>query len=232
MFPDLEITIPNHQLVVPNIEINSVGQGIVSNYTEQAEIAINSLQSINLNDMPRFGAPFLSSAYLLVDNDNQHFTLWASQQSQTSNLVELGPPVCRPAVTTPSSSAPAPPPKPYGSGPSKAAIAGGIIGGLTAVSLCIGAYFLFMRRLRRQQDRQQEMQAVPPFDAKYSDNAMYDKPEMPSHQQPPQELSLLKSPTYALALQELPPQMRYELPPSVRNDSMSHEMPAMPTDRR
>lgn len=142
IYPDLEITIPNHQLVVPDIEINPVGQEVVSNYTKYAEVLINSLQADNANDIPRFGMPFLSSAYLMVDNDNQQFTLWASQQSQSSNLVELGPPACRPPVATstptpnppPSVLAP-PPPSSSNNGPSKAAIAGGSIGGLATISL-------------------------------------------------------------------------------------------------
>ena len=228
IYPDLDITIPNHQLVVPDIEINPVGQEIVSNYSMYAEVLINSLQAININDMPRFGMPFLSSAYLLVDNDNQQFTLWASQQSETSNLLELGPPACRttvaPSVPTSTPVAPPPPSGFTGSSPSKAAIAGDVIGGLAATSLFCGAYLLQKRRRRRQHKRKQALQAGPVIDATYSDTLAYSKAEMPSDQQPPQELPLVKSPGYALGPHELLQEAAQELPPALPEKDEVHEM--------
>ncbi|KAK3178707.1 hypothetical protein OEA41_000844 [Lepraria neglecta] len=239
IYPDLEITIPNHQLVVPDIEINPVGQEVVSNYTKYAEVLINSLQADNANDIPRFGMPFLSSAYLMVDNDNQQFTLWASQQSQSLNLVELGPPTCRPPVATstptpnplPSVLAP-PPPSGSNNGPSKAAIAGGSIGGLAAISLCIGAFILRKRRRRRQQEREKAAPAEPVIDSMYSDTSAYYKPEMPSDRQPPQEMPLVPNPEYTLAPYELPFEAAHELPPAPPEKDVFHEMPATPRSRR
>ena len=236
IYPDLEITIPNHQLVVPDIEINPGGQEIVSNYSTYAEVLINSLQAINLNDMPRFGMPFLSSAYLLVDNDNQQFTLWASQQSETSNLIELGPPACRPPVapSVPTSTATAPPPPPSSSltdsRPSRGAIAGGVIGGLAAILLFCSAYLLQRRRRKRQQNRQQTLQGG--FDATYSDNLAYNKAEMPSDQQPPQELALVKSPGYDFVPHELPDDaLLHELPPAPPKKDEIYEMHATSASR-
>ena len=239
IYPDLEITIPNHQLVVPDIEINPVGQEVVSNYTKYAEVLINSLQADNANDIPRFGMPFLSSAYLTVDNDNQQFTLWASQQSQSSNLVELGPPACRPPVATstptpkplPSVLAP-PPPSGSNNGPSKAAIAGGSIGGLAAaICLCIGAFALQKRRRRRQQEREKAAPAEPVIDSMYSDTSAFYKPEMPSDRQPPQEMPLVPNPGYTLAPYELPFEAPHELPPAPPEKDVFHEMPATPRSR-
>ena len=242
IYPDLEITIPNHQLVVPDIEINPEGQQVVSNYSGYAEVLINSLQAINLNDMPRFGMPFLSSAYLLVDNDNQQFTLWASQQSETSNLTELGPPACRPPVTPsiPNSTATAPPPPPpprpsslTDNRPSKATIAGSVIGGLAAISLFCGAYLLQKRRRKRRQQEEQALRGGPAIDARYSDNLGYYKAEMPSDRQPPQELALLKSPGYDFMPLELPPdEAPHELPPAPPEKDEVYEMHASPVPRR
>ena len=230
IYPDLEITIPNHQLVVPDIEINPEGQEFVSNYSTYAEILINSLQAINLNDIPRFGTPFLSSAYLLVDNDHQQFTLWASQQSETSNLIELGPPACRPPVapSVPTSTpiAPPPPSSSTGSRHSKAAIAGGVIGGLATTSLFCGAYLLYIRRRKRQQKREQALQAGPIIDATYSDTLAYNKAEMPSDKQPPQELPLIRNPGYDFAPHELQQEAPHELPPAPLEKDEVYEMHA------
>ena len=225
IYPDLEITIPNHQLVVPDIEVNPQGQEAVSNYSTYVEVLINSLQAVNANDMPRFGRPFLTSAYLLVDNDHQQFTLWASQQSETSDLVEMGPPACRPQVapSVPTSTPVAAPPpvaapSSAGNGHSKAAIAGGIIGGLAAISLFCGAYLVQKRRRRRQQEREQALQTRPAIDATSSDILAYNKAEMPSDRQPPQELPPVKSPGYVPVAHELPQTALhelYELPPAL-----------------
>ena len=222
IYPDLEITIPDHQLVVPDIEVNPQGQEGVSNYSTYVEVLINSLQAVNVNDMPRFGRPFLSSAYLLVDNDHQQFTLWASQQSESSDLVEMGPPACRPPVAPPvptSTPIAAPPPSSSaGSGPSKASIAGSVIGGLAAISLFCGAYLLQKRRRRLQQRRDQALQAGPAIDATYADISACNKAEMPSDRQPPQELPPVRSPGYVHVPCELPQEALhelYELPPAL-----------------
>ena len=237
IYPDLEITIPNHQLVVPDIEVNRGGQEFVSNYSTYAEVLINALEDQNAEEMPRFGMPFLSSAYLLVDNDHQQFTLWASQQSETSNLIELGPPACRPSVapSVPTSTpiAPPPPSNLISSRPSTATIAGSVIGGLAAISLFSGAYLLQKRRRKRQQKREQALQALqagPVTDATYSDNWAYNKAEMPSDQQPPQELPDFKGPGGAFAPHELPQEAPHELPPALPERDEVHEMlaPSVP----
>ena len=189
--------------------------------------------------MPRFGMPFLSSAYLLVDNDNQQFTLWASQQSQTSNLVELGPPACRTPVPTatpqplPSVLNPTPPPNPN-NGPSKAAIAGGSIGGVAAIALILGAFLLRRRRRRRQRERENEnaARAEPVINSMYSDNSAYNKPEMPSDRQPPQEMPLVQNPGYSLAPYELSMEAPQELPPAPPKKSTLYEMPGTPRSAR
>ena len=154
--------------------------------------------------MPKFGRSFLGSAYLLVDNDHGQFTLWASKQSKTSDLLELGPPACRARVATsvPTSAPTSPPSSFAGSKPIKAIIAGGIIGGLVAVFFVCGVYF---SHKRRQQKREQ---AGPVIDTTtYVDILDYTKAEMPADRQPPQELPLVRSPGYATMLHELPQEL-------------------------
>lgn len=63
--PGLDIRIPNHQLVVPNTEIDSDGQTALVNDVYR-EILINSLEGENAKDGLVLGAPFMTSAYMMV----------------------------------------------------------------------------------------------------------------------------------------------------------------------
>ena len=215
IYPDLEITILSHQLVVPNIEITPEGQEVTSNYSTY-EVRLESLPATKSNDMPKFGRSLLSSAYLLVDNDHQQFTLWASQQSEISDLRELEPPACRPSVAPPVPTSAQTPRLPLssstGSRPSQETIAGSVIGSLSAISFFCGACLLQKRRRRRQQERKQ---AGPVIDSTYLDILSYSNAEMPSDWQPPQELPLVRSPGYAPVLHELPQEAAHELPPAL-----------------
>lgn len=58
IYPGLEIRIPNHELVVPEIRLNDAGQETFVD-EPQAEVLIWSLQVDNENDIPRFGKPHL-----------------------------------------------------------------------------------------------------------------------------------------------------------------------------
>lgn len=176
-----------------------------------------------MNGMPQYGRSFLGSAYLLVDNDHHQFT---SKQSKTSHQLELAPPACRapvaPSVPTSALIHPPPPSSFAGSKPIKAIIASGVIGGLAAISFFCGAYLLHKRR---QQEREEAVQARPIIDATYSDILGYNKAKMPSDWQPPQNLPIVRSPGYA-------PPMLYGLPqelPLVRSlgyaAPMLHELP-------
>ncbi|CAD6584213.1 MAG: hypothetical protein ASARMPRED_001632 [Alectoria sarmentosa] len=225
IYPGLDITIPNHQLVVPDIEINSEGQEYPSSSTE-VEVLINSLQGVNTNDMPRFGMPFLSSAYLMVDNDQQQFTLSQSQQSTTSNLVAIGPPACNNPAPSPTPlplpsvlASPTPKPKPS-SGTPQGAIAGGVVGGLATIFICIGGFFVRKKRRtersagiqKQEYGAMAEAQAVQ--NPTYSDNQVYAKSEMPSDRQPPQELPLDKDSGQGIAPYEMPATPRLRRPGS------------------
>ncbi len=186
----LDITIPNHQLVVPNIEINSQGQEILSN-SSQAEILINSLQGVNTNDLPLFGLPFLSSAYLIVDNDKQQFTLSQSQQSTTSNLVAIGPPACNTPAPSPTPNtlpsvlaSPSPTPKPSSGSTPTGAIVGAVVGGVVILAVCVGVFFI---RKKRRVGRFTEMQRQEYVEA---DEPVIKTSELASDRLSPQEMPL------------------------------------------
>lgn len=78
-----KITIPNSQLVVPDMSTNNRGTTIINSSTQDStgphgatrEILLDSMQGVNANDMPILGTPFLSSAYLSVNHDVDTFTL-------------------------------------------------------------------------------------------------------------------------------------------------------------
>lgn len=244
LYPGLDVTIPNHQLIVPDIEINSVGQEYPST-NESVEVLINSLQGVNTNDMPRLGMPFLSSAYLLANNDQQQFTLWQSKQSQTSNLIAIGPPACNTPIPTPTpkplssvlASPPPPSSKPQASrGAPKGAIAGAVIGGIAAAALCLGAFLLRRRRrahrVQEAQRKEYEARTEAVKDSVYSDSSWTNKPEMPSDRQPPQEMPLVQNTGYSVAPYEIAEQTHHEMMAEPKAEQTHYEMPATPRFRR
>ena len=97
--------------------------------------------------------PFLSSAYLIVDIDQQQFRLSRSQQSDTSYIVALGPSACNvpapststsqdlPSVLANSTSALNPTPGKSSSGIPVGAIVGAVIGGLAVIAVSAGLFF-------------------------------------------------------------------------------------------
>ena len=226
--PNLNIRIPNHQLVVPEYNYSSNGQRYYANVSETTILIYDNV-GISENDLPLLGKPFLSSAYLLVDNDRQSFTLWEAQPNMTQDLVSLGPPVCS---STPSSTLPASPSSPPTIPPkglSKGTIAGLVAGGLVAIATTIGA-ILFIARKRRQKQGQQS-QAMG--DSTQSSSRWGEKPEMASDQHPPLEMPVTRDPGYSLAPYEVPDRndSRYaqepqEMPGEQVSRRTAHEMPS------
>ena len=163
------------------------------------------MQSLQGDSMPFFGKPFLSSAYLIVNNDERQFTLSQSQQSSVSNLVAIGPPACNapgPAPSALASPTPNPTPKPAPGTP-EGAIAGGVIGGLAIIATCISLFFFQKRRRNRQkQDYGVVTEAVK--EPSYSGSGIHMISEMASDSQPPQEMPLNKDSKQDVPLYELP----------------------------
>lgn len=84
----LTIRIPNNQLVVPDSYIASNG-AYMANYTTR-EVLVNSLQDVNTKDLPILGRAFLTSAYLMVNQDEGTFTLWSAKATTDQDLVGVG----------------------------------------------------------------------------------------------------------------------------------------------
>lgn len=154
--PSLDITIPNHQLVLPNYDIDSTGLTVKND--SYMDVLIGSLQGINLNDLPLFGQLFLTSAYLLVDYDLGMFTVWKSNQVASQNLIATGsitcsnssPPVQSSISTSSistSSASTVSRPSVSGHTISKAAV-GGIVASAALVGFIIFVMILLLRRWR------------------------------------------------------------------------------------
>lgn len=186
----LKITIPNSQLVVPDLSINNQGTTIANGSTR--EIMLNSLQGINANDMPILGQAFLTSAYLMVNQDAGTFTLWQSQATLNQSLVGIGPSKTCAAPTTTSAtvtnlvsstSSSAPHPNPPGpSLLSGGATAGTCIGAVVFCALVLGVILWLRRRSRHR--KQMSRADGPPF----SEMSVLDMPELPYDNHKPQEL--------------------------------------------
>lgn len=246
VYPNLEIRVPNHQLVVPEYDFNSYGQRYIKNSTNR-EVLLYSYQGINKNDMPVYGKPFLTSAYLFVNSDRGEFTLWASQANTTQNIVSVGPPVCS---STPTSQPTLPAPTALAtSGPRKkgntGAIAGVVVGGVAGIALIFGALFFLVRK-RRNKRRQQERQKILPGDASLPGSGQRssrwgEKAEMSTDTHPPLEMPITRDPGYARPPYEMPGRKdaRYVMVPHEMPGGKDHtqsvaayEMPATPMSGR
>jgi Eukaryotic aspartyl protease len=84
----IELTVPNSQLVVPDVQIDTRGQMMVPNETMR-EILVYNLEDSNMNDMPLLGQVFLTSVYIHVDNEREQFTLWQANPTTEEELVTV-----------------------------------------------------------------------------------------------------------------------------------------------
>ncbi|EUC27916.1 hypothetical protein COCCADRAFT_41476 [Bipolaris zeicola 26-R-13] len=84
----ISVKIPNTELVVPDTYIAS--NGAVQTNTSVRNVVINSLQSYNSNDLPVLGRLFMSSAYIMVNQEAERFSVWqASIGSRTPDVVAV-----------------------------------------------------------------------------------------------------------------------------------------------
>ncbi|KAK2749963.1 hypothetical protein FQN55_002681 [Onygenales sp. PD_40] len=81
----LTVTIPNHQLVLPNVEINKNGDHEIIDDTRVIPIHNSGDYPI-----PTLGQTFLSAAYLYVNNDRREFTLWQANPTKDTDIVGIG----------------------------------------------------------------------------------------------------------------------------------------------
>lgn len=237
----MDITIPNHQLVLPNYGYDALGSLTEFNSTTN-EVLINSLQEINKNDMPQFGRSFLTSAVLIVDQDQEQFTVAPVNATSNEKIVPLGPPVCQspngdaaPTSTTSGNAAGATSPSaisPTSSVPpttqravSTGVVAGATVGGAAALAFCLLAFLLIRRRRRTQQHHLarigSEREDPPITRVSQPGLGMY-KPEMASDHthQPPSEMPSQQHPPYQFA----PYEMESQRPTPPPKQTEFHEM--------
>ena len=230
-------------------------------------MSFSSLDDAQQKALPVLGRNFLSAAYLMVDNDQQQFTLWQGQPSASQDLRAAGPPTCSNSGTpTPSASTSATNvseavPSPSNGSLSKGAITGVSIAALSIIATCFGIGYLLARKRSQKQRREvADLNKHSGMDSDSSPSSNH-KAELPSDQQPPQEIPLGKGaedeiPPYEMngqtAAVEVSGEQKYalelpgnsqdvifakELPgsePSSRNSSTTwsmKELPATPTPR-
>lgn len=156
------ICVPNHQLVVPERKSDKDNGAWVAN-SSRSNLVLNPIQDINENDMPILGRQFLSSAYIMVNQNKGEFTICSSNPTKAVDLVamdENGDETtdwCGPEETvTPTPTATSQPSETTGREPSEdhkglevGAIAGIAVGAVAGVILLgLIGFFLWRRRRR------------------------------------------------------------------------------------
>ncbi|KAK2751043.1 hypothetical protein FQN57_000118 [Myotisia sp. PD_48] len=150
---NVKITIPNHQLVTPTMEIDEKGAAYVVEGSKTVNIYVGDEPFT-----PHLGQIFMSAAYLFVDHDLEQFTLWAANPTADTDLVTV--------AQGSSCSEPNPSSTKTGTGQSSnretgtgnggststssglgaGPIAGIVIGVVAAVAVAAGAFFFLRRR--------------------------------------------------------------------------------------
>ncbi|OTA79564.1 hypothetical protein M434DRAFT_402045 [Hypoxylon sp. CO27-5] len=160
----LAVRVPNDQLVVPDIDINPTTGELIANYTNP-DLVINGIQNINANDMPQLGRQFLSSAYLMVNQDAGQFSLWAANPATGEDLVavdannaDITAPCASSAPTIIDSSSSSPSPE-HASSSSAGTIAGAVVGSVGGLVILAILAFWFIKRRREKLQKASEKTA-------------------------------------------------------------------------
>ncbi|RAO64782.1 uncharacterized protein BHQ10_000794 [Talaromyces amestolkiae] len=163
----LSVRIPNDQLVVPNLTIDKSTGSILAN-DSAPELVLNSIQSINADDLPQLGRQFLTSAYLMLNQDANTYTLWEANPVTNEDLVAVdqgGTPVsifCTATSTSTTSQLPqtattnaAPYNKNSGDKEdlSSGAIAGVVVGCVAGMTLVVTMVFCIIAKRRRERTK-------------------------------------------------------------------------------
>ena len=156
----LQVTLPSHQLLVPERTIQpNTGRVVVD----------GSLPNLMLNpasrpDLTLLGKMFLSAAYIMVNHDNNEFTLWEANPTTDESIVAIDENgietsnFCGAVVSGSSSD---------GSGDSSSgglpagAVAGVVIGILAVIGIVAGMV-VFLRRRARSASARAKLKTLPP----------------------------------------------------------------------
>ena len=148
--PDIEIRIPNHQLIMPVYGADASGH-LYINDTDNKKIRLwtdTSPPGPPEEETIALGRSFMSSTYLLVDYDRGNFTIWPSRATNETDLVPIGPSSCDQAA----------PATPSGSRTqykiSHGTLAGSIVGACSGLALLITIPCLITRRHKRRKREQ------------------------------------------------------------------------------
>ncbi|RMZ69329.1 aspartic-type endopeptidase [Pyrenophora seminiperda CCB06] len=154
----ISVKIPNTEFVVPDTYI--AANGAVRTNTSVQNVVTNSLQSENNKELPDLGRLFMSSAYVMVNQEAGRFSIWqANTASKTSDIVAVDKQnnmvshFCESSARGTSSATPLPTsavsPAPQNE---QSKLSGGTIGGLIVgavggiVTLGVIGFFLYRRR--------------------------------------------------------------------------------------
>ncbi|KAI0097829.1 aspartic peptidase domain-containing protein [Nemania sp. FL0031] len=176
------IRIPNSELVIPERTVDDSTGMIVANYS-RSNLVINSLQDVNGKDMSQLGRMFLSSAYVMVNQDSGQFTIWAANPTTVEDLVGVdstGKDITTfctnsttPVASTPTQTAVSSQ-NASSAGLSSGAIAGIVVGAIAALAIVIGVVFWRRRRGKARQISQshppQEVMGDPNIYGEYYAN--------------------------------------------------------------
>lgn len=148
------IRVPNSQLVLPERHISDATGELLANYS-RSNLVINPLQDINGHDLSLLGRQFLSSAYVMVNQDKEEFSLWSANPTDIQDLVAIdraGDEVtefCAEPTTSPSPPSRTPDPSTSGGqseGLPTGAIAGIAVGAVAGLVIIVGGLFSWHRR--------------------------------------------------------------------------------------
>ncbi|KAM5439351.1 hypothetical protein MferCBS31731_004773 [Microsporum ferrugineum] len=132
----LQITIPNHQIVLPNVAIDDNGEQEIVDNNKTVNFA-QTRQGV----MSYLGQPFLTAAYLHVDNELKEFTVWQVNPTTDTELVPVQHDSDECGNDDDSSSL------------SGGAIAGIVVGVVAFLALAALGLFFFLRRRNQSKDR-------------------------------------------------------------------------------
>lgn len=188
--PGLEVTIPNHELISPYIDIDSNGEEYIKNSSDVRLTAFSMGQQSGQNSISILGRSFLSAAYLMVDEEQKQFTLWQGAPSQEQNLVAVGQSLCSPSITSPtpiSTATPTSSPPPSQKGLSKGAIVGVSVG---AVGTTVALFGVLLFAWKRKRTRSRGHHKLTEKTEHTNQDLVHPKAELVADNHPPQEMPL------------------------------------------
>jgi hypothetical protein len=154
---------------------------------------LNSLEGFNANDQPKLGHTFLTSAYLMVNQESNTYTLWEANPTTDQQLVSLGSTTscnasatnaAEPASSSSGSSTPVPKPPHH---TNVGAIAGGTVVGVAAIVLVVAALLYFRKKRKANVAfRQSEASSAAMLSEQsyvHDRTPSYIKPELPGNHQ-------------------------------------------------